>query len=151
MTPRKHQHPRDQSRSSRVAVHLCSTEAMAAVHWDTKNLSPSFLHSPTLDGSTESYISTSSLEYLNSQLVAHGYAPSPGLSLDGLSGTDSDRVVKCLLGMLSQRMVRRTFIQPFISSSSFAGRYVENRRALHKVPHPDLRPRTSPHNAPHRK
>ncbi|KXN90668.1 hypothetical protein AN958_03953 [Leucoagaricus sp. SymC.cos] len=73
-------------------------------HWDPQILSPSLLCSPVFDGSTESYISTSSLEYVNAQLVAHGFAPPPGLSLDGLSGTDSDRVVKCLLGMLSQRM-----------------------------------------------
>lgn len=76
------------------------------VHWDVKDLSPSLLNSPLLEGSTESYISTSSLEYVNAQLVAHGFIPSPGLSLEGLSGTDSDRVVKCLLGMLSQRVVR---------------------------------------------
>jgi len=69
------------------------------IHWD------SFLHSPSLEGSTESYISTSSLEYVNAQLVAHGFASPPGLSLDGLSGTDSDRLVKCLLCMLSQRLV----------------------------------------------
>ncbi|KAF5361805.1 hypothetical protein D9756_002214 [Leucocoprinus leucothites] len=75
-----------------------------AVRWDPKSLSPSFLHSPNFEGSTESYISTSSLEYVNAQLVAHGFAPSPGLSLDGLSGTDSDRIVKCLIGLLSSRV-----------------------------------------------
>lgn len=46
----------------------------------------------------------SSLEYINSQLVAHGFAPSPGLVLDGISNTDQDRVVKCLFGMLNQRI-----------------------------------------------
>lgn len=70
------------------------------IHWNNTQLSPD---SPS--ASTESYISTSSLDYVNAQLVAHGYVPSPGLSLDGLSGTDSDRVVKCLLGMLGQRVV----------------------------------------------
>lgn len=48
---------------------------------------------------------TSTLEYINSQLVAHGFACSPGLSLDGLANDDSERVVKCLLAMLSQRIV----------------------------------------------
>lgn len=83
-----------------------ATTPAKAVHWDTKDLSPSLLCSPVFEGSTESYISTSSLEFVNTQLIAHGFASSPGLSLEGLSGTDSNRVVKCLLGMLSQRMVR---------------------------------------------
>ncbi|KAF9454385.1 hypothetical protein P691DRAFT_692547, partial [Macrolepiota fuliginosa MF-IS2] len=74
------------------------------VHWNIKDLSPSLLGSPIFEGSTESYVSTSSIEYVNAQLIAHGFAPSPGLSLEGLSGTDTDRVVKCLLSMLSQRM-----------------------------------------------
>lgn len=102
---------------SRVFV---SATVMAATpprpRWDTKSLSPSFLNSPDLEGSTESYISTSSLEYVNAQLVAHGFASSQGLSLDGLSGTDSNKVVKCLLCMLSQRVVCSLSLELNVSS-----------------------------------
>ena len=56
--------------------------------------------------SSEDYETTSSLQYVNSQLMAHGFVRCPGLSLDGLAQGDSERVVKCLLAMLGQRMVR---------------------------------------------
>ncbi|KAF7308366.1 hypothetical protein HMN09_00685200 [Mycena chlorophos] len=77
-------------RSSTMAHH-------GGVHWAEPSLS---------DISTVStdVLATSSLEYVSSQLVAHGFAPAPGLSLDGLAKADFDRVVKCLLGMLSQRV-----------------------------------------------
>ncbi|KAJ7251347.1 Afadin and alpha-actinin-binding-domain-containing protein [Mycena rebaudengoi] len=70
------------------------------VHWGVED--PSF-GSPFSDTSS-AMLSTSSLDYINSQLVAHGFAPSPGLSLDGLANSNLERVVKCLLGMLSQRV-----------------------------------------------
>ena len=57
------------------------------------------------DTSTDTIIPTSSLDHLNSQLVAHGFAPSPGLCLDGISSRNLDRVVKCLLDLLGQRIV----------------------------------------------
>lgn len=56
--------------------------------------------------SSEVYEPTSTLQYANSQLVAHGFTRSPGLSLDGLANDDSEIIVRCLLAMLSQRMVR---------------------------------------------
>ncbi|RDB15346.1 Afadin- and alpha-actinin-binding protein B [Hypsizygus marmoreus] len=74
------------------------------VHWDINDVSLSALGSPFFDSSMASVVSTSSLEYINSQLVAHGFAPSPGLILDGIQNSDLERVVKCLLGMLSQRV-----------------------------------------------
>ncbi|KZT41699.1 hypothetical protein SISSUDRAFT_1042504 [Sistotremastrum suecicum HHB10207 ss-3] len=46
---------------------------------------------------------SSTLQHLNIQLVAHGFAPSPGLCLDGLGRNDFIRVVKALLGLLGQR------------------------------------------------
>jgi len=55
---------------------------------------------------------TSTFQYLNSQLVAHGFASAPGLCLDGLANDDSERLSKCLLGMLSQRMVRYAVCRP---------------------------------------
>jgi len=83
------------------------------VHWGMD--SPYFLGSPSFDnntGESSSMTSTSSWEYVNAQLVAHGFAPSPGLCLDGISNEHSARMVKCLLGLLSQRMVREHFCQP---------------------------------------
>ncbi|KAF8159368.1 Afadin and alpha-actinin-binding-domain-containing protein [Crassisporium funariophilum] len=75
------------------------------VHWEMEEPSLSGLGSPFFNGTYEtSMVSTSSLEFINSQLVAHGFVPSPGLSLDGISNDDSLRVIKCLLGMLSQRV-----------------------------------------------
>jgi hypothetical protein len=45
------------------------------------------------------------VEYINAQLVSHGFLLSPGLSFDGLSSTDVESWSKCLLSMLSQRVV----------------------------------------------
>ncbi|KAJ6514929.1 Afadin and alpha-actinin-binding-domain-containing protein, partial [Mycena vitilis] len=70
------------------------------VHWGPED--PSF-GSPFSDASS-AMNSTSSLDYINSQLVAHGFAPAPGLSLDGIANADLDRAVKCMLGLLSQRV-----------------------------------------------
>ncbi|TDL26610.1 hypothetical protein BD410DRAFT_783699 [Rickenella mellea] len=73
------------------------------VHW--ANSPDQDLGSPFSEGSsTDSECSTSSLQYINAQLVAHGFARAPGLSLDGLSKDDGEKVVKCILGLLSQRM-----------------------------------------------
>ncbi|KAJ6519035.1 Afadin and alpha-actinin-binding-domain-containing protein [Mycena sanguinolenta] len=71
------------------------------VHWGLED--PSFGGSPFSDASS-AMNSTSSLDFINSQLVAHGFAPAPGISLDGICNVDLERVVKCLLGMLSQRV-----------------------------------------------
>jgi hypothetical protein len=52
---------------------------------------------------------TSSLQYLNSQLIAHGFAHNPGISLDGLSTSNMESVVKVLLSLMNQRVVRCLF------------------------------------------
>ncbi|CAK5267563.1 unnamed protein product [Mycena citricolor] len=70
------------------------------VHW---GIEPPSFDSPSSEAST-SFVPTSSLDYINSQLVAHGFAPSPGLALDGISSTNLERTVKCLLGLLSTRV-----------------------------------------------
>ncbi|EAU90393.2 hypothetical protein CC1G_00777 [Coprinopsis cinerea okayama7 len=76
-----------------------------SVHWDMAHPSPSEFSSPSIGNDTsDSFCSTSSLEYVNSQLIAHGFVPAPGLCLDGVSNKDSERVVKCLMSLLSQRM-----------------------------------------------
>lgn len=67
------------------------------------SMSP-ILASPGNDSSVADTTS-SSLPYINSQLIAHGFTHKPGLSLDGTSKDDAERVVKCLLAMLGQRVV----------------------------------------------
>lgn len=88
-----------------------STSTMAAtpkrsVHWNYEDMSFSELSSPGSAGS-ESFVSTSSLEYANAQLLAHGYVDKAGLCLDGVSNADSEVVLRCLLKLLGDRMVRR--------------------------------------------
>lgn len=46
------------------------------------------------------------MDYINSQLMAHGFVQSPGIVLGEIASADSERIVKCFLGMLSQRVVR---------------------------------------------
>jgi hypothetical protein len=75
------------------------------VHWDS-NIAELEFGSPYSDtGSSQSQNSTNTVQYVNSQLIAHGFAQSPGISTEGLSRVDEEKLVKCLLGMLSQRMV----------------------------------------------
>ena len=62
--------------------------------------------SPYSEGSsTDSINASSTLQYINSQLVAHGFARGSGVSFDGLSKQDADRLSKCMLAMLGQRAV----------------------------------------------
>ncbi|KAF8621814.1 hypothetical protein AX15_007486 [Amanita polypyramis BW_CC] len=71
------------------------------VHWGTNN---SFSDT---DGSSfascSSDHSSSTLEYANAQLVAHGFAPPPGLSLEGISNANAEHIAKCLLDLLGHR------------------------------------------------
>ena len=86
----------------------CMATAPAAknsVHW-----APSPILSPLSDSlshsSSSSFTSSSStIQYINSQLISHGFAVPPGLLLEGLSTADVENVTKCLLSMLSQRVV----------------------------------------------
>ncbi|KAJ2929683.1 hypothetical protein H1R20_g7423, partial [Candolleomyces eurysporus] len=73
------------------------------VHWNFDDISFSELNSPS-GSSTDSFVSTSSFEYANAQLIAHGFVQAPGLCLEGISAKDSENVVKCLLNLLSQRV-----------------------------------------------
>jgi hypothetical protein len=62
-----------------------------------------------VDGNSSEMGYTSSLQYLNSQLIAHGFAHNPGISLDGLSTSHMEGAVKVLLSLLSQRVVRNVY------------------------------------------
>ncbi|KAG6900024.1 hypothetical protein C0993_004081 [Termitomyces sp. T159_Od127] len=67
-------------------------------------VSSSALGSPSVDDSIASNDAASSMDYINSQLIAHGFVQSPGIVLGKIASSDSERLVKCLLGMLSQRV-----------------------------------------------
>lgn len=72
------------------------------VHWA---LEGSPFGSPFSEGtSNESFSSGSSVQFINDQLIAHGFTHAPGLCLESLSNADAEKVVKCLLAMLSQRI-----------------------------------------------
>ena len=77
------------------------------VHW-AHDISLSSLGSPfpseTSSSASPQPTSSSTLHYINNQLIAHGFTSSP-LSLESL-GSEEDRhvIVKCLIGMLSQRV-----------------------------------------------
>ncbi|KAL1678883.1 Afadin and alpha-actinin-binding-domain-containing protein [Schizophyllum commune] len=79
-----------------------STPGPRNVRWNLEDPA-SALNSPASNTSTE-FVSTSSLQYINSQLIAHGFTAPPGLSLDGVASADMEKAVKCLLAMLSQRV-----------------------------------------------
>ncbi|KAJ3801757.1 Afadin and alpha-actinin-binding-domain-containing protein [Lentinula aff. detonsa] len=81
-----------------------ATPARMAVHWSSESSEYSDLRSPSSQVSDDSFVSTSSLQYINSQLVAHGFSSAPGVSLDGLSKGDMDKTVKCFLDLLAQRI-----------------------------------------------
>lgn len=88
--------------------------AKKLVHWALETLGSPSLPSLKLPGNSEDESSTESseenntatLQYVNSQLLAHGFTYQPGLSLEGTSKEDVEKVLKCLVGMLSQRVVR---------------------------------------------
>jgi hypothetical protein len=46
------------------------------------------------------------MHFINAQLLAHGFAHSGGLSVDGLAVQDMEKLTKCLISMLGQRTVR---------------------------------------------
>ena len=112
------------------------------VRWDVNNVSISDFASPSLqNGSMESImLSTSSLEFINSQLVAHGFTANPGLSLDGTSVDDAQRIVKCLLSMLGQRVVSELCSATDRFQYLCIGRHGADGRANDKITNLILRP-----------
>lgn len=71
--------------------------AMRAIHFDDVSMSSI--------GSPFSAAAPTSVDYLNAQLVAHGFAHGHGLNLSDLRGKDQQTVLKCLANMLGQRLV----------------------------------------------
>lgn len=76
-----------------------------SVHWAPSPVPSPFSDTSSASASSISTTSTSAIQYVNAQLISHGFAVSPGLSLDGLSSADAEGVTKCLLSMLGQRVV----------------------------------------------
>lgn len=58
-----------------------------------------------IKGMDDSTDSSSSFQYINAQLVAHGFTQNHGISLDGLSSDNMDSIAKCLIAMLGERVV----------------------------------------------
>ena len=93
--------------------------AKKLVHWALETLGSPSLPSLKLPGNYEDESSTASseednhatLQYVNSQLLAHGFTYQPGLSLEGTSKEDAEKVIKCLVAMLGQRMVCLTGVR----------------------------------------
>lgn len=90
-----------------------ATMAKKLVHWALETIGSSSLSSlklpenPADESAAESVEENNSatLQYVNSQLLAHGFTHNKGLSLDGTSEEDAESVLKCLVAMLGQRMV----------------------------------------------
>ena len=70
------------------------------VHWENEASELSFA-SPLRD------VSAQSIQYVNAQLVAHGFTHGSGIRLDALPSKDQQVALKCLVNMLGQRVVRR--------------------------------------------
>jgi len=62
-------------------------------------------------GTPLSAAAPTSIDYVNAQLVAHGFAHGNGLNLSDLRGKDQQVVLKCLANMLGQRLVRSHSLQ----------------------------------------
>jgi hypothetical protein len=69
------------------------------VHWENEASELSFA-SPLRD------VSAQSIQYVNAQLVAHGFTHGAGIRLDALPSKEQQVALKCLVNMLGQRVVR---------------------------------------------
>ncbi|KAG6902559.1 hypothetical protein C0995_014948 [Termitomyces sp. Mi166 len=96
------------------------------------DVSLSVLGSPSIDDSTASIDSASSMDYINSQLVAHGFVQSPGIVLGKITDSDLERAVKCLLGMLSQRVEDMSRTEELTTKLRTLTYDCERLRSLHK-------------------
>ncbi len=105
-------------RSAFLHIFLCELHTMSTTpqtHVRFAAASAISLLSPYSDaGSSESTNATSTFQYVNSQLIAHGFTRAPGISLEGLSSMDGENVVKCLFAMLGQVVV--SVLQVYSSS-----------------------------------
>ena len=106
--------------------------AKKLVHWALETLGSPSLPSLKLPGHAEDESMTDSseesdtatLQYVNSQLLAHGFTHNSGISLEGTSKEDAEKVLKCLVSMLGQRMVSFPDLnRVFLDNVSMHGSY----------------------------
>ncbi|KAF9784973.1 Afadin and alpha-actinin-binding-domain-containing protein [Thelephora terrestris] len=98
--------------------------------WTTTDMSAT--NTMDADGNSEmSY--TSSLQYLNSQLIAHGFAYNPGISLDGLSMQNMESVVKVLLSLMNQRVRDMERIDELNTNARTTGYDNDRLRSMHQT------------------
>lgn len=81
-------------------------EGVGKVRWafDQHDIANSFASDGTSPSTTSESNSTSTIAFVNNQLISHGFVRAPGLPLESLSAKDQDTAAKCLMGMLGQRM-----------------------------------------------
>ncbi|KAG7094170.1 hypothetical protein E1B28_007780 [Marasmius oreades] len=109
------------------------------VHWeanspDILNTSDDSLSLSLPNDSTESsFVSTSSLQYVNAQLVAHGFISTPGLSLEGISNEDLNRVTKCLMDLLAQRVKDMARAEQLASNIRTMSYEHERMKSMHQA------------------
>ncbi|KAM6497284.1 hypothetical protein JOM56_007757 [Amanita muscaria] len=101
-----------------------------SVHWGTDNSFSDTASSPSFSSTTSDH-SSSTFEYLNSQLIAHGFAPPPGLSLDGVSNANAERIAKCLLELLGQRTNDMARTEDLSTKLRVLQYYYERMQSMH--------------------
>ncbi|KAG8950035.1 hypothetical protein FRC04_008115 [Tulasnella sp. 424] len=81
-------------------------EGVGKVRWafDQHAIANSFASDGSSPSVSSESNSTSTVAFVNNQLINHGFVRAPGLPLESLSTKDQDTAAKCLMGMLGQRM-----------------------------------------------
>ena len=120
----QHHNRQDRPYTGHAAAMACTTHK--TVQWSDENKINEFVYgSPYSEASSaDSVNATSTLHYINSQLLAHGFARGSGVSFEGLSKEDADKLSKCMLGLLNQRNV----CQQSFTLSSERNRIIYNRK-----------------------
>jgi hypothetical protein len=113
-----------------------STSMSPTVRWGDNESFSDFGSPISHTSSSGSQISTGSLDYINAQLQSHGFLYDGGLSLDGLSDKELDKVVKCMLKLLGQRIVRFGihFCTIALSKTYTIGGHGSSRTTLDQIP-----------------
>ncbi|KAH9986669.1 Afadin and alpha-actinin-binding-domain-containing protein [Russula compacta] len=101
------------------------------VHWAPSPVPSPFSDTSSTSASSIATTSTSAIQYVNAQLISHGFALSPGLSLDGLSSADAEGVTKCLLSMLGQRVEDMTRAEDLMTRLRTLSYDHERLRTMH--------------------
>lgn len=115
------------------------TPSRKHVRWVFDTASPAISSAPSSPASN-----TSSLAFINSQLVAHGFSrPGAIESLEKLGYDDQEGVVKCVLALLNQRIVSSDVLSQLLIPINHvgAGRHVSGGGSHFKTSNVELRSR----------